>query len=381
MVQRSGQKYAYIFITQMFLALAGVSVVGGCVAPWRASVPAYVSLPDEEKKGPRPCSAPQKPTADKDKGNAESTAGNNNSAENHAPNACDDFENLLGSVRTTKLAYQKSYEKSADTVVLFDAPLGAVAAAAAGGALFGAPSDLLKGLGLAGGTLLVGRNYISPKESAMAYRLAAMRLACVELRARPLRNIEGSAGHANFDDLEHAATEVASGIATAQGAVTQFDRWLQDVGDLTKQNKDDLNSATRIADDVRKKILEARALAKSIDDDLNAFEERLFTVHATAEAVTDALSMAILDGRSSAFESSLGALRKASEHISGVPLSGRAEGAGTVSVDGQNRLGEVLKELRYASTLIDEKLYSNSPAVQNYPEVLESIKICAKLTR
>lgn len=380
MVQR-WWKSPHIFITRIFFALAVAGVVSSCAAPWRASVPVYVSLPDEGEKGPRPCSAPRQPVADTDRGNAESTAKNNDSTEIHSPNACDDFENLLGSVRTTKLAYQKSYEKSADAVVLFDAPLGAVAATAAGGALFGAPSDLLKGLGVAGGALLVGRSYISPKDSAVAYRLAAMRLACVELRARPLRNIDGSDGKANIEDLDHAATEVASGIATAQGAVAQFDRWLEDVGDLTKQNKDDLKSATRIADDIRKKILEAQALAKSINDDRNAFNERLFVVHSAAESITDSLAMTILDGRSSAFDSSLGTFRKASEYLSGVPLPGQPEGTETQSDDGQSPLREVLSDLKNASTLIDDKLFSNSPAVQNYPEMLEGIKNCARLAR
>lgn len=343
----------------MILLLACSALTAGCNlmgAPWNASVDGTVSLPaniDETF-----CGAGQ--------------------------SSCNEFENLLVSVRTTKETYKKNYERSADAVGLFDLPLAVTAVTAAGAAIFGAPSDMLKGLGLGAGALVLGRSYVNPKDTALAYLLAEKRLSCVAIRSRGLRDVPGSEGEINIGDLKQYSTMLPSKRKSAEDAVAGYEKWIAGIDDLENIDAAIFKRAAQTATALRALVVEAKAQETLIEKDLATFKDRVFIVQGASDAVRQSLAVSLLEDRAASFDASMATLKAVIPQVTGFQLSAgageSADGNGAEQAMSMNiELKLIADDLLTRHDELASTLQDAAQSVQNFPALVVKINECTTM--
>lgn len=357
MFQRSGRHSGQAFTVRMILLVACSALAAGCNsmgAPWSGSVDGTVSLPaniDEVFCG----------------------AGKS---------SCNEFESLLVSVRTTKETYKKNYERSADAVVFFDLPLAVTAVTAAGAAIFGAPSDMLKGLGLGAGALVLGRSYVNPKDTALAYLLAEKRLSCVWIRSRGFRDVPGSEGEINIDDLKQYSTLLPSTRRSAEGKVVEYEKWVASIDDLADIDAGLFKRAAQTATALRALIVEAKAQEALIEKDLTAFKDRVFIVQGTSDTIRQSLAVSLLEDRAASFDASMTTLKNIIPQITGFQLpTGAVESINGDAVEQviskNDELEFIADDLRTEHDQLTSTLQAAAESVQNFPALVVKINECA----
>ncbi|PKQ09163.1 MAG: hypothetical protein CVT73_04060 [Alphaproteobacteria bacterium HGW-Alphaproteobacteria-12] len=359
MFQRSGRHSGRAFTVRMILLAACSAMTAGCNsmgAPWSGSVDGTVSLPANIDEAF--CGAGQ--------------------------SSCNEFESLLVSVRTTKETYKKNYERSADAVGLFDLPLAVTAVTAAGAAIFGAPSDMLKGLGLGAGALVLGRSYVNPKDTALAYLLAEKRLSCVGIRSRGFRDVPGSEGELNIADLKLYSIRLSSKRGDAEDAVAEYEKWVAGIDDLTDIDAGIFKRAAQTATALRALIVQAKAQEALIEKDLTAFKDRVFIVQGASDAIRQSLAVSLLEDRAASFDATMATLKNVIPQITGFQLPAgaveSADGDAAEQVISKNiELKLIADDLKTMHDELASTLQDAAEAVQNFPALVVKINECATM--